>query len=112
MATTELEGILDEILKPLESGQLEVQRRIELSQRALALLPREQDPGLWAFLQRYLAQAYTQDPLDNRADNLERAIEHCEQALTVYTRKAFSKEWARTQHALATAYVNRIRGDQ
>ena len=87
-------------------------RRIKLSQRALELVSRQQNPTLWAELQNGLANGLARSPHGDRADNIEQAVEHYRQALKVYTEKDFPEDWARTENNLANAYRGRIRGDR
>ena len=67
-ASAELEAILDELSIP---AQLSVPRRINLTQQALRMISRDQDPPLWAALQVELGNALTKNPLTDRAANLE-----------------------------------------
>ncbi|GEM_PF-1643240 len=90
----------------------EMPRKVELCQRALSLILREQNPPLWAALHVELANALAQNPQGSRAENLEQAIFHYQQALEVYTRQAYPEQWAMTQNNLANAYLNRIRGER
>jgi len=90
----------------------EMPRKIELCQRALAILSREQNLPLWAALQGELANALNQNPQGNRAENLEQAIFHYQQALEVRTRQAYPEQWAGIQNNLANAYLQRIRGER
>ena len=100
----------------MEIGSLhrlsEMPRKIELCQRALSKLTREQNPILWAVLQGELANAFAQSPPEDRAENIEQAIFHYQQALQVYTRQAFPEQWTTTQNNLAAAYSYRIRGER
>ncbi|MGC8944870.1 MAG: hypothetical protein ACP5N6_01775, partial [Anaerolineae bacterium] len=66
----------------------EMPRKVELCQRALSLVRRQENPVLWAALQVELANALLQNPQGERAENLEQAIFHYQQALEVYTRQA------------------------
>jgi tetratricopeptide (TPR) repeat protein len=104
----ELQRLLQEIARLIHLSDMP--RKVELCQRALRLLQREDNLPLWAALQDTLASALAQNPLGNRAENLERAIEHYELALQVRTREAFPEDWAMTQNNLANAYLGRIRG--
>ncbi len=90
----------------------EMPRQVELCERALGMVEREDNPVLWGALQVALANALQQNPLGNRAENLEKAIHHYQQALEVYTHQAYPQQWATAQNNLAAAYQNRIRGER
>ena len=106
----ELGALLEEIARLRRPS--EMPRKVELCERALGMVEREDNPALWGALQGELANALAQNPLGNRAENLEKAIHHFQQALEVYTRQAYPEDWARTQHNLGTAYAERIRGER
>ena len=78
----------------------EMPRKVELCERALGMVEREDDPVLWGALQGELANALQQNPLGHRAENLEQAIFHYQQALDVYTRQAYPVECRRTARNL------------
>jgi CHAT domain-containing protein len=101
---------LDELRHP--SSTTELPHRIELCRRALELVEREQNPGLWAALQGELANALAQNPHGDREENLERAIAGYDQALVVMTREVMPGDWAKATNNLADAYGDRIRGDR
>src|SRR5271157_820576 len=86
----ELAAILHELAQPLQLANMLA--RIELCQKALALVRREQDPEIWAALHGELGHCCAQNPHGERAGNLERAIQHFEQALAVYTRETFPQD--------------------
>ena len=90
----------------------EMPRQVELCERALGMVEREDNPVLWAALQGELANAFQQNPLGNRAENLEQAIFHYQQALEVLTRQAYPQQWAGTQNNLGNAYAERIRDER
>jgi tetratricopeptide (TPR) repeat protein len=106
----ELRALLEEI--DHLSRPSEMPRRVELCERALGMVEREDNPGLWGALQVELANALQQNPLGNRAENLEKAIHHYQQALEVLTRQAYPQQWAATQNNLGSAYFYRIRGER
>ncbi len=106
----ELSQILEELSRP--PRLVDMPKRIDLCQRALELVSREQNAELWAELQNELANSLSQFPLGNRAENIELAIEHYSLALKIYTQKDFPQKWAMTQNNLAIAYSDRIRGDR
>jgi tetratricopeptide (TPR) repeat protein len=106
----ELRALLEEIVRLRRPS--EMPRKVELCERALGMVEREDNPGLWAALQVELANALAQNPLGNRAENLEKAIHHYRQALDVYTRQAYPEQWATTQNNLGEAYRNRIRDER
>jgi tetratricopeptide (TPR) repeat protein len=106
----ELGALLEEI--DHLSRPSEMPRQVELCERALGMVEREDNPVLWAALQVELANALAQNPLGNRAENLEKAIHHYQQALEVLTRQAYPEQWAGTQNNLGNAYRNRIRGER
>jgi hypothetical protein len=62
---------LQTVLKQL-AQQTDAQRRADLCRRALTLFSREQNPTVWAALQKDLADSLVQDPSGNRMHNLER----------------------------------------
>ena len=105
----ELRALAEEIERL--SRPSEMPRKVELCERALGMVEREDNPVLWGALQGELANALQQNPLGNRAENLEKAIHHYQQALEVYARQAYPQDWAMTQNNLATAYLYRIRGE-
>jgi tetratricopeptide (TPR) repeat protein len=106
----ELRALLEEIARLRRLS--EMPRKVELCERALGMVERENNPVLWAALQGELANALAQNPLGNRAENLEKAIHHYQQALEVYTRQAYPEQWAMTQNNLGEAYRNRIQGER
>jgi tetratricopeptide (TPR) repeat protein len=106
----ELRALLEEIARLRRPS--EMPRQVELCERALGMVEREDNPGLWAALQVELANALQQNPLGNRAENLEKAIHHYQQALEVYTCQAYPQQWATAQNNLAAAYADRIRGER
>ena len=93
-------------------NQINPPTRVELYQRALVLLAREQDTASWAALQILLAESLHRDPFGERAVNLDEAIQSYARAVEVYTREAFPEDWAATQYSLGAAYQKRIRGDR
>jgi CHAT domain-containing protein len=106
----ELSLILRRINEPAQPHDLP--QRIELLQRALALVSRKGQPAVWAALQGTLGPALVQSPLGDRADNLEAAIAAFRAALEVCTRAAFPNDWATVRNNLGNAYRKRIRGDR
>ena len=105
---SEISQILKELSRPAQIADMP--RRIALCQRALELVPSQQDASLWAGLQVRLGDSLAQTPLGIRADNIKQAIGHYKQALNVFTQKDFPADWAATQNNLAATYNNRIRG--
>ena len=87
-------------------------RRIKLSQRALDLVSRQENPALWAELQNGLANGLARSPQGDRADNIEQAIIHYLEALKVYTENDFPIDWANTCSNLALAFTYRIKGNR
>jgi tetratricopeptide (TPR) repeat protein len=106
----ELGALVEEIARLRRPS--EMPRKVELCERALGMVEREDNPGLWGALQGELANALQQNPLGNRAENLEKAIHHYQQALEVYTRQAYPQQWAAAQNNLGNAYLGRIRGER
>jgi tetratricopeptide (TPR) repeat protein len=106
----ELRALLEEIVRLRRPS--EMPRQVELCERALGMIERENNPVLWAALQGELANALAQNPLGNRAENLEKAIHHFQQALEVYTRQAYPEQWATLQNNLGNAYLERIQGER
>ncbi|MBZ0299041.1 MAG: tetratricopeptide repeat protein, partial [Anaerolineae bacterium] len=104
-----LQAILQELSQPPRDTR-DMPRRVELSQEALKILPKEGNEGPWASLQNELGNSLVQNPLGNRADNIEQAIAAYQQALTVRTQSAMPVEWAQTMTNLANAYYSRIWG--
>jgi len=107
---SELSQILQELSRPTQIADMP--RYIAIFRRALELVPREQNAGLWAVLQNGLGNSLAQSPVGDIAENIELAIEHYRQALKVYTEKDFSENWAMAENNLAAAYKSRIRGDR
>jgi tetratricopeptide (TPR) repeat protein len=105
-----LRALLEEIARLRRPS--EMPRQVELCERALGMVEREDNPVLWGVLQVELANALQQNPLGNRAENLEKAIHHYQQALEVLTRQAYPQQWAAAQNNLAAAYAERIRGER
>jgi CHAT domain-containing protein len=85
-------------------------RAVDAYELAL-LLVQEYSPN-WAHVQSNLGIAYSNLPIDDRADNLERAIAAFQAALKVRTRAESPVDWAALQNHLGNAYVQRIRGDR
>jgi len=106
----DIDYLLEKVSEKTRIG--DVRGCIDLLEKALASLPREQNPELWAILHQMLAISVACDPLGDPADNIERAILDYEQALEILTREAFPEVWATTQYNLATAYRSRIRGER
>ncbi len=104
----ELVRILTELRQPSRSA-LDMPRRVDLCRQALALLPRQQNPELWAALQNELANSLAQNPLGDRADNLEQAIHHYQLALEVRTREALPSDHRLTQRNLGNLYFGERR---
>ena len=95
---SELSAILQDLSQPARLGAMP--RRISLCQRALELVPFDQNEPLWAALQVELANSLAQSPLGDRAENIEQAIQHYEQALKVYTPKGFPNRCRGTSYRL------------
>jgi CHAT domain-containing protein/tetratricopeptide (TPR) repeat protein len=106
----ELNRILHELSQP--DALANVQASIELCQKALRLVHREQDPEIWAILQMMSGLLAAESPYGLRGGNLELAIDHYEQALTVYTVEDYPQDWAKIQKNLANACYDRIHGDR
>jgi len=106
----ELAAILGELSQQGRPDELPA--RIQLFQKALKFVRREQAPTLWATLHNELGNSLIQNSDGVRAENLEQAITHFEQALTVYTREDFPEHWAIAQNNLAIAYRERILGER
>jgi hypothetical protein len=58
-------------------------RKVELCERALGMVEREDNPVLWGRYKANWPMRSQQNPLGNRAENLEKAIHHYQQALEV-----------------------------
>jgi CHAT domain-containing protein/tetratricopeptide (TPR) repeat protein len=101
-----LHSILKQLTKQTASHQ-----RADLCLRALALISREQDPTLWATLQKDLADSLVRDPSANRRKNLERAIEAYARAIDIWLPDKYPQQWAAAQNNLAVAYAQRIAGE-
>ncbi len=71
--------ILDELNRPASLS--EMPRRINLCEQALAMISKEEQPGVWGLLHNALAISLAQTPSEPRAENIEQAIQHFEQAL-------------------------------
>jgi CHAT domain-containing protein len=79
----ELQSILQELSQPGRSGG-DIPHRIQLCRQAIAFVPRERNPELWAALQNELGNNLAQNPIRDRAENIERAIEHYNEALRIF----------------------------
>lgn len=88
-------------------------RRIELLSETLELVRRQDEPDLWAALQRDLADALAQIRGRDRSDRLHAAIEHYQLALEVWDQPPFAHtpRWADTQHNLGCAWMELRVGD-
>ncbi len=106
----DLQNILDELDQPVRIPDMP--RRVQLCRKALNLLSRQQDPQLWAALQKEFGDSLQQSLLGERAENLEQAIATYQQALEVRARTALPVEWAETMQNLGNAYLYRIRGER
>jgi CHAT domain-containing protein/glutaminase len=106
----ELRAIIKQLQQPPRDTH-DMSRRVELSRRALELIPKAGNEQLRAFAQVELGSALLQNLLGSRAENLEDAIAAYQQALTVFTQTTMPIDWATTLVNLAIAYRNRIRGD-
>src|SRR5689334_10104821 len=91
----EFNAILEELSRPAQNSA-ELNRRIELCQRALFLLPKVGNEILWAQLQRELGSSLAQAQLANQSADMQEAIDAYQQALTVMTRTTMPIDWATT----------------
>jgi CHAT domain-containing protein/tetratricopeptide (TPR) repeat protein len=110
-APLEVQQIVHRLGQPVTDPRQEVQR-LQLFERALALVDRRWLPQLWAALQNDFANSLQATLAGDRAENLEQAITAFSAALEVYTRVDFPVQWATTQSNLGNAYFDRIRGDR
>lgn len=99
-------------LGQLSENVLDMPQRIELCKRALSILPREQNPFLWASFHQTLASALTFSPHGDKSENIENAIRSNKLALEIVSQQEFPEQWADLQHILANAYSERRIGDQ
>lgn len=88
----QLENILKELFQA-ETPQ-EISHRIQLCHQALNLVDREANPELWATLHSELGNSFSQNVLENRAENLEQAIAAYQLALQIRTYEDFPTQWA------------------
>ncbi len=97
-----------------QSGKREenLERAIDLYERAAKAFTREGNPAEWAWAQEALGSAYQNRIRGNRADNLEKSIAYFEAVLTVRTREAMPREWSVTKDNLGIVYAGRIHGDR
>jgi CHAT domain-containing protein len=100
---SELSAILEELSRP--ARLVDMPKRIDLSQRALELVSREQNAELWAALQNELGNSLAQSPQGDRAENIERAIEHYSLALKIYTQKDFPNLCRKTAYNLGNLFL-------
>jgi tetratricopeptide (TPR) repeat protein len=107
--TDELEEILDELDRPVRNA--DVPRRIDLCERALELVPREQDPARWGLLQAELAQNLLRNTLGERALHLDRAIEALHAAIDALQEAGMTLDRAQRENELGVAYSLRVRGE-
>jgi CHAT domain-containing protein/predicted LPLAT superfamily acyltransferase len=105
-APLEVQQIVRQLGQPVTDLRQEVQR-LQLFERALALVDRRRLPQLWAALQGDFANSLGQAPAGDRAENLERAIAAFSAVLEVYTRTDFPVQWATAQSNLGTVYSDR-----
>jgi CHAT domain-containing protein len=108
--TSELQALLDELAQPI--NPLEMPHRIQLCEKALAMLPRQQHPQLWAMLQKELGVCLSDNLLGDPAENIERSIIALHDAMQVFTQRAAPDEWADALYNLGIAYLKRIRADR
>jgi CHAT domain-containing protein len=114
MSQSELESIL-QALATLTADD-DVPLRIDLAQRALGLVQRDQNPMLWANLQAELAEGLQSLDSGDLVDHRERAITAYEQALAVLSQNENPSEQQRliraeVQKGLGLAYYYREQGD-
>ena len=100
--------VLKELNRPTSPN--DIPRHIQLCQQALQLLPKKENPPLWAAIQVELGNSLSQNPSGDRANNIETAIRHFQNALQVLNKNDFPEPWGLTQSNLADAYTNRIKG--
>jgi len=98
---------LQEILKKLNG--LKAEDRIELCQKALDLVSKEQQPQLWSMLKTDLGISLAET---STLENLERAIEHLNEAFSVITSKSQPAQWANIQYNLGVVFTERRVGDR
>jgi CHAT domain-containing protein/tetratricopeptide (TPR) repeat protein len=77
--------------------------------KALAVIPREQEPDLWGECQTVLAMALCNRTIGTLDDNLDEAIAACRSALEVFPRETAPEEWASTMNILGSAFARRTR---
>jgi CHAT domain-containing protein/tetratricopeptide (TPR) repeat protein len=102
-----LQIVLEQLAQEADPHQ-----RTALCDRALTLVPREQNPIGWAALQKHLADSLVQDPSGSRRNNLERAIEAYGRAIEVYVPGKHPEQWAAVQNDLGIAYAERVASDR
>ncbi len=107
----DLPTLLSALGRPPRSAQ-ELAQRIDVCQRALVLVDREEQPELWAHLHGEAGTGLTQCPLGDRAENLERAIWHFQSTLDVFSPDTSPEQWAISHYNLAQAHKNRWLGDR
>jgi CHAT domain-containing protein/tetratricopeptide (TPR) repeat protein len=90
----------------------ETARLIRVCQGILGLLPRDDDPPVWASVNSMLASGLIRDPGSDSTAAVRRAIACCEAALSVFRRPDTSVPWAMTNATLASAYWRWTEGDR
>lgn len=108
--TEDLRAILQELSQPVQDSR-QIEKRVQLCQRALVMVTRHENEELWAILQNELGNSLRQHPRGDRSENIEQAIVAFNQALKVITYEDFPEHWVGIQNNLAIAHRKRIRGN-